>query len=135
MRISDWSSDVCSSDLLPVTTPTLVERYGDAQLQFGELRVPQGKGPFPVAVMIHGGCWLEKFADLRNLAPVASDLPKIGIDTWNIEYRRNDHRGGWLATVTDLGSAGDQHRPPSVRQDGVSGKVVAVGGELRVNRI
>src|SRR3546814_13934897 len=100
MRISDWSSDVCSSDLLPVTTPTLVERYGDAQLQFGELRVPQGKGPFPVAVVIHGGCWLEQFADLRNLAPVASDLPKIGIATWNIEYPRTDDGGGRPDAVT-----------------------------------
>src|SRR3546814_2820812 len=88
---------------------------GEAQRQCGELRVPQGKGPFPVAVVIHGGCWLEKFADLRNLAPVASDLPKIGIATWNIEYRRNDNGGGWPATFTDVGSAVDHLRSLSKR--------------------
>src|SRR5262245_79489 len=31
--------------------------YGTDALQFAELRVPSGKGPFPVAVLVHGGCW------------------------------------------------------------------------------
>src|SRR3546814_1586386 len=35
---SAWSQEIGPRevDALPVTTPTLVERYGDAQLQFGE---------------------------------------------------------------------------------------------------
>src|SRR3546814_11286561 len=78
---SAWSQEIGPHevDALPVTTPTPVARYGAAQLQFGELRVPQGKVPFPVAVMIQGGCWLEKFTDLPNLARVARDLPTTGI--------------------------------------------------------
>src|SRR3546814_6055527 len=77
--------------------------------------------------MIHGGCWLEKFADLRNLAPVASDLPKIGIATWNIEYRRNDNGGGWPATFTDVGSAVDHLRSLSKRYPLDLSRVVVVG--------
>src|SRR3546814_8263494 len=77
--------------------------------------------------MIHGGCWLEKFADLRNLAPVASDLPKIGIATWNIEYRRNDNGGGWPATFTDVGSAVDHLRSMSKRYPLDLSRVVVVG--------
>jgi len=31
-------------------------QYGKDPMQFGELRLPKGKGPHPVAVVIHGGC-------------------------------------------------------------------------------
>jgi len=34
--------------------------------QFGDLRLPPGKGPFPVVVVIHGGCWystVQQFLD------------------------------------------------------------------------
>ncbi len=30
--------------------------YGKDPLQFGDLRLPEGKGPYPVAIVIHGGC-------------------------------------------------------------------------------
>ena len=36
--------------------PALVARYGPDDLGSGQLRLPAGKGPFPVAVVIHGGC-------------------------------------------------------------------------------
>ncbi len=114
-------------DALPVTKPTLVEHYGQAPLQVGELRLPAGKGPFPVAVTIHGGCWLEKFATLRNLAPTASDLPRVGIATWNIEYRRNDNGGGWPVTFTDVGSAIDHLRILSRKYPLDLSKVVVIG--------
>jgi len=29
---------------------------GDDPLQYGELRLPEGAGPFPLAIVIHGGC-------------------------------------------------------------------------------
>ena len=31
--------------------------YGPEPLQFGDLRVPPGEGPFPLAVVLHGGYW------------------------------------------------------------------------------
>jgi hypothetical protein len=34
----------------------VVEQYGSDKLQSGELRLPAGKGPFPVVAVIHGGC-------------------------------------------------------------------------------
>src|SRR5688572_17879278 len=43
-------------DSLPSRAPNLVAPYGTDSLQFGELRLPTGAGPFPVAVVIHGGC-------------------------------------------------------------------------------
>jgi hypothetical protein len=28
-------------------------------MQFGQLRLPEGNGLFPVAVVMHGGCWTK----------------------------------------------------------------------------
>ena len=61
-------------DTLPSRPPQLRAPYGPDSLQFGELRLPSGSGPFPVAVVIHGGCWTKGFATLKNTAAVASAL-------------------------------------------------------------
>jgi len=129
INTSAWSKDIGPRDIdaLPATKPSLVENYGPDPLQLGELRLPEGKGPFPVAVAIHGGCWLEKFADLKNSAPIASDLTKIGIATWNIEYRRNDNGGGWPVTFTDIASAIDHLRSLASRYPLDLSRVVTIG--------
>ncbi|WP_187770627.1 alpha/beta hydrolase [Cognatilysobacter lacus] len=91
---------------LPVRTPVAVEHYGPAPLQIGELRVPDGKGPFPLAIVIHGGCYLAGYEDLRFTAPLASSLTARGIATWNIDYRAlGDPGGGWPGTFADLANA------------------------------
>ena len=82
-------------------------RYGSDSLQFADLRLPKGKAPFPVAVVIHGGCWM-KFADLQNTAPMSDALRHAGLATWNIEYRRVDNPGGgWPGTFHDVAAAVD----------------------------
>lgn len=82
--------------------------YGDGSYQFADLRIPSGRGPFPVAVLIHGGCWLSKYADLKIMDPMATALTRAGIATWNIEYRRVDNPGGgWPGTFQDVGNAID----------------------------
>ena len=99
------------NDTLPVKPPTSVIKYGTDSLQFGELRLPEGRGPFPVAIVIHGGCWVARFASLRNSAPLADALRDAGIATWNIEYRRSDHPGGgWPGTFTDAADAAEHLR-------------------------
>jgi len=49
-------------ELIKQPAPTANERiaYGKDPLQFGEMRVPVGTGPFPVAILVHGGCWSTK---------------------------------------------------------------------------
>lgn len=96
---------------LPASTPTLVESYGSDRLQRGELRLPPGGGPFPVAIVIHGGCWTTGFETLRGTAPLATALGERGIATWNIEYRQvGDKGGGWPGTFQDWGAAADHLR-------------------------
>jgi len=99
-------------DTLPSRAPQLREAYGADSLQFGELRLPRmGLGPFPVAVVIHGGCWTKGFATLRNTAAVASALADEGIATWNVEYRQmGDPGAGWPNSFLDVGAAVDHLR-------------------------
>lgn len=85
--------------------------YGDSPIQVGELRVPAGRGPHPVVVLIHGGCWRAPFSTLRDLAPMGDALKAVGIASWNIEYRRLPQPGsGWPGTYQDVGRAIDKLR-------------------------
>ncbi|WP_239492443.1 alpha/beta hydrolase [Luteitalea sp. TBR-22] len=98
-------------DALPSSAPTRIARYGSHELAFGELRMPSGTGPFPVAVVIHGGCWTVGFATLKNTAPLASALTDAGVATWNIEYRQvGDPGAGWPGTFLDVGAGVDYLR-------------------------
>lgn len=93
---------------LPRNAATKRITYGGEPLQFGDLRIPQGKGPFPVVILIHGGCWLSKIANLEIMSPLASAFQKAGIATWNIEYRSVDNEGGgWPGTFQDVGNGID----------------------------
>jgi acetyl esterase/lipase len=95
-------------DALPSKPPDTRIPYGQDDLQYGELRLPKGTGPFPVAIVIHGGCWVSKLATLQNTAAAADALRDAGIATWNIEYRRLDSPGGgWPGTFADIGAAVD----------------------------
>lgn len=85
--------------------------YGKDENQFGDLRVPSGAGPYPIAILIHGGCWKADFATLRDLAPMADALKADGIATWNIEYRRLFQTGsGWPGTYLDVSKSVDYVR-------------------------
>lgn len=86
---------------LPADPPTARIAYGTASArQYGELRVPQGEGPFPLAVLYHGGCWAGMGGTV-NLGPLASFLAKNGVATWTPSYRELGSDGGWPNTFTD----------------------------------
>lgn len=91
------------------SAPTATISYGTLPLQAGDLRLPAGKGPFPVAVVIHGGCWQASYDTRAGIAGFADALTKRGIATWNIEYRRiGDAGGGWPGTFQDVAAAVDK---------------------------
>lgn len=84
--------------------------YGKSKDQFGDLRLPDGLGPFPLVIVIHGGFWRDGLG-LDLMDPVAEALTQHGYATWNIEYRRvGDKEGGWPNTLLDVGDAADYAR-------------------------
>ncbi len=103
-------------DALPSSKPALIEAYGKAPAQVGELRLPSGPGPHPVVIVIHGGCWWKGFATRQNTAALASRLTEKGFATWNIEYRQVGENGsgdpgaGWPGTFKDWAAATDHLR-------------------------
>ncbi len=69
------------------------------------MRLPDGDGPHPVVVFVHGGCWLADF-DLTMAANLSGELAKAGIASWTIEYRRIGNEGGaWPGTMHDMSAA------------------------------
>lgn len=94
---------------MPIQAPTAIFHYGKEKLQYGELRMPSGKGPFPLVIIIHGGCWLSQMATTKIMSPLATAITKEGIATWSIEYRGVDVPGGrWPGTYNDA-NAGIQY--------------------------
>jgi acetyl esterase/lipase len=75
----------------------------------GELRLPEGEGPFPVVVVIHGGYYREQW-ERDTAEPLAIGLAQRGYATWNIDYRRTGPGGdgGWPRTFDDI-AAGIDH--------------------------
>lgn len=101
-----------SDDLDRLTAPPADARiaYGEDPLQFGELRLPQGPGPHPVAIVLHGGCWLAQY-DLTHIGALAEALTREGIAAWVVEYRRvGDPGGGWPGTFEDVAAGADHLR-------------------------
>ena len=78
--------------------------YGKDPNEFGDLRLPKDiKGPYPVLVIIHGGCWMSKIATLDIMSAFAEKFTRQGFATWNIEYRSIDNPGGgWRGTFLDI---------------------------------
>ena len=102
-------------------------RYGEAPHQFGDLRLPQGPGPHPVVVMVHGGFWRAKY-DLEHVGHLCADLARRGYATWSLEYRRVGHEGGgWPGTFEDVARGIDFLRTLGSTQPVDLSRVVAMG--------
>ncbi|MEM7671621.1 MAG: alpha/beta hydrolase, partial [Pseudomonadota bacterium] len=78
----------------PLPQPTSTHPYGDDPAQMVDLWRPDGPGPHPVVLMIHGGCWQKAIADRTLMNYAAEDLRQRGMAVWNIEYRGVDEAGG-----------------------------------------
>ncbi len=84
-----------------------VIHYGDDPLQFVELRLPRGKGPHPVIILIHGGCWLKDY-NVDYIGKLARAFTEHGIATWTPEYRRVGNDGGnWPGLFQDILKSSD----------------------------
>ncbi len=124
------------SELSQMPLPASVAKiaYGDGPQQFGELRLPKGEGPFPVVLLIHGGCWQNEF-NYVYMTRLGAWLAEHGVASWTIEYRRlGDDGGGWPGTFLDVARASDfvrqiaQSHPVDVKRVFAAGH--SAGGQL-----
>jgi acetyl esterase/lipase len=83
-----------------------VHRYGPGPDRFLELTLPDGAGPAPVAVVLHGGFWRPAFG-IELARPLAADLAAAGFAAVAVEYRRVGEGGGWPGTLEDVAAAID----------------------------
>ena len=89
----------------PPPPPDARIAYGSDPHQFGELRLPKAAGSPPLALMIHGGFWREKY-NLMHAGHLCAALTKAGVATLNIEYRRvGNPGGGWPGSLHDIEAA------------------------------
>jgi acetyl esterase/lipase len=129
------SSAACAApmtlaDYLALSGPAPTARiaYGSAPSQFAELFRPTGDGPFPVVVLVHGGCWTIEFGGITQMRNVAGALAAQGIAVWNVEYRRHDEAGGgYPGTYQDMNAALDKLGAEASAYQLDTSRIVAVG--------
>jgi acetyl esterase/lipase len=109
-------------------------RYGSHRWARADLYVPEGAGPFPVAVALHGGYWRARYSK-RTMKAACADLARRGVAAWNVEYRRigRGQGGGWPATLEDVAAAIDhlaRLRDPRLDLSSVTALGHSAGGQL-----
>jgi acetyl esterase/lipase len=121
MKLADYMA-------LAGPAPTAKIAYGSAPSQYAELFRPAGDGPFPVAVLVHGGCWSVEYGGIGQLRNLAGALAAQGIAVWNVEYRRVDEQGGgYPGTYQDIDAALDLLGEQAGRHHLDLGRIVAIG--------
>ncbi|MEM9600783.1 MAG: alpha/beta hydrolase [Pseudomonadota bacterium] len=121
----------------PLSEPTSSHAYGDDPAQIVDLWRPDGEGPHPVVLMIHGGCWQKAIADRTLMNYAAHALRQRGLAVWNIEYRGVDEAGGgYPGTFRDVSEAAqallDQGPSLSLDTDHIVAFGHSAGGHLAV---
>jgi len=92
-----------STTSLPVTTSTSAGTTVPPDDIGLEILVPDGEGPFPVAVLVHGGGWVGGSPEL--MADLARFLTDEGYLTVNAPYTLSDGVTGFPVAVDDVACA------------------------------
>jgi acetyl esterase/lipase len=112
--------------------PAAVIHYGPAASQVAELFLPPttkaSRGPLPVVVLLHGGCFLKQYEGFPQTSTLAADLAGRGYAVWNLEYRKLGEAGaGYPGTFQDVATGIDALRAQAPKYDLDLNRVIAVG--------
>jgi acetyl esterase/lipase len=103
-------NDVAYSTIkvLPFTAADENIFYGADPLQYAllwrakKVNKFENKQPYPLVILIHGGCWLSEY-DIQHTYALSTGLAQAGFNVWSLEYRRiGDIGGGWPSTYDDI---------------------------------
>jgi acetyl esterase/lipase len=112
----------------PRHEPDATVSYGLDPMQRVDIWLPEGAGPFPTVLMVHGGCWQSAIADRTLMDWAAADLRRAGYAVWNIDYRGVDRPGGgYPGTFRDAAAAADLLIEQAARFGLAADRIVAVG--------
>jgi len=113
---------------LPRPAPNLTVRYGSADSQQVDIFLPKTPGPYPLVILIHGGCWSMQTAGREQLRHLGAELARNGLAVWSLGYRRADEPGGgYPGTFQDVGLAIDRARADASRYGFDLSRSVVVG--------
>src|SRR3546814_14105563 len=115
MRISDWSSDVCSSDLSLIAEDKYLKRYPAAAAYFHDT----AGNPLPVGHLLKNQAYADTLKAVAARGADAFYTGPIAVDIAQAARRADDTPG--------LRSSPD---PPHARNTAVQGKGVEVRVEL-----
>jgi acetyl esterase/lipase len=102
--------------------------YGTEPAQVVDLFLPKSRGPHPVVVLIHGGCYLAEYQGLPQTSGIAADLAHRGYAVWNVEYRKLGEDGaGYPGTFLDVADAVERLRTEGPRHNLDMRRIVVVG--------
>ena len=96
---STTSTSTATTTTLPPTTTTRPELPDIG----AEVKVPDGKGPFPAVVLVHGGGWLG--GDPSIMRSLATYLTDEGFLTVNTPYKLSNESPGFPQAVDDVACA------------------------------
>jgi len=110
----------------PIIDPDATYRYGDHPDQYGELFLPENVEMPPVIILIHGGCYREKYS-IKPMGQMARALADEGFAVWSIEYRRAGNDGDYPTMFLDVAQATDFIRTKADQHNLNLDSVLAVG--------
>jgi acetyl esterase/lipase len=94
------TSTTTTSTTIPPTTTTVPPPLPEIDAQ---ILVPEGTGPFPAVVLVHGGGWVA--GDSSIMRPLAEFLTDEGFLTVNTNYALSGETPGFPAAVDDVACA------------------------------
>jgi acetyl esterase/lipase len=112
----------------PQPEPDATLSYGPLPAQGIDIYLPKTKGPHPVVLLIHGGCWMKGTAGRDQLRVLGGELAGHGMAVWSIGYRRVDEDGGaYPGIFQDAAKAIDLMPANAAKYKLDTSRVVAVG--------